>query len=180
MPGAVIGRGARVALVAGMKATTSTLLLLGLVLTSACASDDPELGDSTAEIGVDCGDLPLCECALAGTPQCADPDQDGLGNLDDDCDLAYDPAQADCDGDGAGDACDADNASVLGQNVGVSYGPVYDGRTICWTSTYGHVCRVERLQDVTYTTYLHVQLCGPSGSGYADRQSVTTETVVVP
>ena len=80
----------------------SCLLLAGL---AACANlddaplDETETAEVSQEIVTGCGTQPPCQCALKGTPQCADPDNDSVPNMNDNCDLTYNPNQADCDGD---------------------------------------------------------------------------------
>src|SRR5262245_35899966 len=91
------------------------LAIPALVTLFGCVANDDSSAHlssvSSAEAQAGCDpDLPPCECTFKGYPFCADPDNDGVPNIDDDCPFTYNPGQENCDGDASGDVCDSDNA----------------------------------------------------------------------
>jgi len=162
-----------------MKTLTLSCVLVAALCGCGSLDEPGDPGDGTGEvseeIGTGCGNQPPCACALKGTPECADTDGDGIAALDDNCPNTYNPNQADCDGDGTGDSCDSDSSVVVSQNVGAQdQGPVH-GALYC----VGHRWAYPNYEQWQYTTYLTVQLCGPSGSGFQNRTEVRTELVFV-
>src|SRR4051812_39286905 len=79
------------------------LVISALVTLFGCVANDEssaQLGSWSANATADCDpNLPLCECTLKGSPACADPDNDGVPNMDDNCRDTFNPGQENCDGD---------------------------------------------------------------------------------
>src|SRR5262249_35491622 len=134
-----------------------------------CAAnlDEPAPDELTEEFQTGCApDDPPCACELKGMDICADPDNDGIVSLDDNCHHTYNPDQADCDGDGGGDACDSDNVIVT-ESTSYLEEPITIAAVYCvgdvgaWHGTlYRYLT-----QDIIVTTTTARTKCGPSGSG---------------
>jgi hypothetical protein len=144
-----------------MKRQTLFGIMMPVVLViTACMASSPKESEQSSDIRTDCGNLPVCQCALQGTPECADDDGDGVVNPDDNCRDVPNPNQADCDGDGIGDACDSDNSTTVTSTV-VDHQTPGDWSDQC----FNNVLYYTQLWATTTHTQTVRTLCGPSGSG---------------
>lgn len=118
--------------------TTATMTALAAFLLGfGCEGEPPPAAEGEVDVAgsafeTGCpSNAPLCSCALRGNTVCADPDDDGLASIDDNCDHVYNPNQANCDGDYLGDACDSDNVRVSRRTERADTNAVGTGRTSC-------------------------------------------------
>ena len=163
-----------------MKVATLSCIVLASMI--GCAGlDEPGAGMSEASqaVGTNCGDQPPCDCALKGTPQCADPDGDGVPARDDNCPGTSNADQADCDGDGTGDACDSDNSYVTNQSEGVVVSYIYSDPYCRNVPLQGRVFVQDVYERDQNTWYLTVQLCGPAGNGFENRTTSSESTTFI-
>lgn len=166
--------------------TRAYVAIPALIMSFGCMSydgRDEQLGSSSQDVVTDCGDVPVCDCALKDWPICQDSDGDGVKALYDNCPDTYNPGQEDCDGDGHGDACDGDNAVEYQDPAFISHEHLLVHEFECFgvglvpPSRPGVNVPVQRWL-ITNRINKWANLCGPSGSGTVSRGFVESSSVV--
>lgn len=153
-------------------------VISAVVTLFGCVANDEssaQLGSWSANAIADCDpDLPLCECTLKNSPVCADPDNDGVPNMNDNCPNTPNPGQENCDGDANGDACDSDNAILFDSPRYIEHEHFVSAAQSCLTTQPPGPFQlgfIYNFQDwtITWRTDHWATLCGPSGSGTVSR-----------
>ncbi len=118
----------------------------------------------------------LCDLQdLDGNGACEDQDNDGVQNIDDNCQAIFNPNQADCDGDGAGDVCDIDddledtqllNSSIVTQT--------YNNGSECGISTAGQVLHDTFEKVTTRNKVYQTTFCDGSTTTYTTHHFISS------
>lgn len=79
---------------------------------SYCVGPRADYSNDNCNPPDDCDDDPYCDRSDYYNPNQTDSDNDGVGNVCDNCPNVFNPGQADSDDDGTGDACDTNDPSL--------------------------------------------------------------------